>query len=85
MEHFQSLYSVIMSGEPLAQERLDNLSSAMRTLMVSVKQADKWSVRWEANLGISLKEVASTLVEMGFPDGYVTQDGSEILWARSND
>lgn len=81
----KGLFEVIMKGETLSQDDLNKLSSTMQKLMLAPKKVDEWSVIWETTIDINLKELARTLVHMGFPEGFVTQDKTQILWARAND
>ncbi len=81
-----SLYDDIMTGELIDYKRLESLPAVTRILYLAVERADKWSVSWEPGtvFGVGLKEIAKTLQSMGFPEGYVTDHGNQLLWAKAN-
>ena len=79
------LYDVIMKGEIMDGSELEKLPPVMKTLVTAPKRTDQWSVIWDATVTVSLKKLGETLALMGFPDGWVTQDANQILWAKAND
>ncbi len=85
MKRWKEIYLILScKGGSIDSDVLGKMSPMMRTLMVAPKKADKWSVIWDVEVNFSLKELATTLVSMGFPEGYVTQDKKQILWAKSD-